>query len=184
MQAPASTESEAKPFRLEIIEARHDVSHFDCGNANLNVFLQHRALAETRHDLSRTYLLVAPKEPTDRRVAGYFALQADSKTLHHPVRDCETSLAFVELTFLARDSRWSGQGIGSLLLIESLRIAAETADLVGVSGLHLQPTREGARLYRNFGFEAASELPGRFWMPMAQIRRLLNEEGATEPAPE
>ncbi|MCA1860133.1 N-acetyltransferase [Janthinobacterium sp. HSC-3S05] len=60
------------PIRIVSLETIHEVSDFDCGNTELNVFLQVIARQHQRKLISRTNVLINDDAPTE--VMGFYTL--------------------------------------------------------------------------------------------------------------
>ncbi|MCX6379531.1 MAG: hypothetical protein NT023_08655 [Armatimonadetes bacterium] len=150
----------------------HNVSSFDCQNTYLNGFLQGKALREATRDLSLTFVLM-DEAVSSTSVIGYFTLRSDS---YYPDDNSEVDIVpVVELVALARDRTRYKQGIGDFLLIEALRNVKLVADLIGIAGLHLAPTREGRRLYYRYNFaeHPLSYRTDLLFLPISTIREII-----------
>jgi predicted N-acetyltransferase YhbS len=98
------------------LEARHDVSAFDCGVPALNTFLKKLALQNQRSQAARTY--VATRGET---VVGYYTLAAASvRREESPARVAKGLAAHpvpvILLARLAVDAAEKGKGPGAGLL--------------------------------------------------------------------
>jgi hypothetical protein len=162
----------ARSYSVELLNGRHDISNFACGNSFLDAYLIGGALEDQRADNARTYVLLDTAEHPEVQVSGYFTLKAES----YYVNPGKT-VPVVELAYLARHirKRSTKPRIGPLLLIQAFRIAAAASDLIGISGMQLAATMEGRRLYEEFSFGIHHY--GESWMfrSMAEIRQLLGE---------
>ncbi|MBX9868429.1 MAG: N-acetyltransferase, partial [Burkholderiaceae bacterium] len=59
-------------IRVIPLEAVHDVKEFNCGNQDLNIFLQETAGQHQRKLISKTYVLVDDEASTE--VMGFYTL--------------------------------------------------------------------------------------------------------------
>lgn len=96
--------------RIEKLQSRHAVDAFDCGNQDLNRFLQQYALPNQGSGASTTYVGLA-----DHTVIGFYSLavgsveydQASERVskglAHHPI-------PVMLLARLAVDQHWHNQG--------------------------------------------------------------------------
>lgn len=160
--------------RLALLESDHDLTGFDCGHAQLNVWLVKHALASQRADLARTYVVF--EGPA---LAGYVSLATGSiRREDAPWRHARGMpahpLPTILIARLAVATDHQGRGLGSRLLAEALRRAvaasdAATARLVVVDAID----DRAAAFYRRRGFVDAPENPGRLFRKMADIRRAL-----------
>jgi GNAT superfamily N-acetyltransferase len=170
-------------FRLERLEARHDLDPFDSGSRSLDFWLKQHAFAAQQMDSARTFLLV------DREVdvIGYFSLtmgsmlRADAPT--KLVRGMPSyPVGIVLLARLAIDRKYQGSGLGGLLLAESLRKAvaageAAAARLVVVDAID----ESAARFYARYGFVALPEHPLRLYRRMKDVRASIEPPPARSP---
>ena len=143
-------------------------------------YLQQDALEEQKSDLARIYVAIDSEK--DDRPIGYFSLSATGyyiPALTDVVRS-ETFLYPAFLAFLAHNSAWRGRGLGDFLLIEALKHAAEAAEHIGLPGLLLQTTKEGAALYERFGFVWIDRADSYLYLPMKDVRAIIFPSGRNE----
>ena len=151
------------PYRIEKLDASHEVDGFDCGREELNRFLIRFALTNQRSGSAQTYLAFSGDE-----VVGYYSLAAGevayadaperlSKGLpRHPV-------PIMLLARLAVSTAWQGKGLGSGLLKDAMRRTLQAADIAGIRALAVQAKDEGARsFYEYFGFVPSPTDPMHF----------------------
>lgn len=131
---------------LALFTGEHDLSEFDCGNEELNAWLQRHALASHKADLARTYLAL-----DDATVAGYVSLTTGS------VRPADAPKR------LARGM--PRYPIGTIL------IAAAVARLVVVDAID----DHAVGFYRRWGFTDTPDNPRRLYRTMSDVRASLLE---------
>jgi len=154
----------------------HDVSLFDCQNTYLNYYLKEKALEETTHDLSRTFVLLDRITSSKPALVGYFTLRADSYYFSTGGSQDQTIIPVVELIALARHISRRGEGIGDYLLIEALRNVVEAAEHIGIAGIHLSYTAEGKTLYERYNFgQHPSYGAHLLFLPITHIRQIVSE---------
>ena len=105
-----------------------------------------KALVNTKRDYERTFLCIVEDAPVSEAVTGYFSLRASTYSFGYTV------VPVVEIFALARHVEHKGQDWGNVLLSEALAKIAEASERIGVTGVQLNPTDQGIRLYREFGF--------------------------------
>src|SRR5438128_1892829 len=142
----AAIETPNPRFVLEHLSPRHILADFKSGSAFLDWYLANLAKTEEETDMGRTYVLIDHDLPDS--VAGYFTLKAESYYIPG-----SPNVPVVELAYLARDVRYTGQEIGQLLLMQAFRIVNSVSAEIGVTGIQLSPTEQGRRLYERFGFK-------------------------------
>jgi len=165
-------------MRLERLEVHHKVSDFDCGNDELNGWLQRHALAAQRMDSARTFVLVQRG-----RIIGYFSLTMGSVLR----RDAPARLVrgmpgypvgMVLLARLAVDRGHQGRGVGGALLAEALRKAVAAGDAAAARLVVVDAIDDtAARFYERHGFLRIPEHSLRLYRGMKDIVRSLEESG-------
>lgn len=165
---------------LHPLAARHDLSQFQCENAALAHYLRRDALKEQESNQARVYVAVDTSD--DDRLVGYFSLSATGFYIPALANDTasETFLYPVLLAFLARDSAWRGRGLGDFLLVEALKQAAEAAERIGLPGILLRTTKQGAALYERFGFVWIDRSDNYLYLPMGDVRTVAQSSGKSD----
>ncbi len=159
------------PFPLD---ARHDLSAFDCNVPALNNYLKKFALQNQRSQSARTYVATR-----GQRVVGYYTLAAASARREEtPVRVAKGLAAHpvpvILLARLAVDAREKGQGLGAGLLKDALVRAVQAADIVGCRAVMVHAKDDGAKsFYERFGFERSPTDPFRLFLLMKDIKASL-----------
>ena len=139
---------------IEKLRREHDLSSFECGNANLMAWLRKFAWLNQQADSAKTYVALR-----GRRIAGYYALTAGSVHKDEIPERIAKGLAnhpvgVVLLARLAVDQSEQGKGLGKALLVDALRRIEEAADIVGVRAVLVHAIDEAARkFYEYFEFE-------------------------------
>lgn len=144
-------------LRLEGLVAHHPVAAFACGDASIDEYLRHHALAEQAAGLSRVTVAV---DAADGTVVGYYTLSPLG------IRLDEALLRAVGLEVVpypmvggyllgrlgvARDR--AGQGIGAALVAVALDAATQASVEAGGVFLAVDPKDEGvAAWYARLGF--------------------------------
>jgi GNAT superfamily N-acetyltransferase len=136
------------------LEARHDLSAFDCGAPALNEYLQKHAFQNHQNQSARTYVATRGE-----RVVGYYTLAAGSVGREETTARVAKGLArhpvpIILLARLAVDREEQGQGLGAALLKDALLRAAQAAELIGCRAVLVHAKDEAAQaFYRRYGFE-------------------------------
>jgi predicted N-acetyltransferase YhbS len=160
--------------RLERLDAHHNLSAFDSGNAELDAWLRRHALAAQQMDSARTFVVTR-----NERVVGHFSLTMGSVLrAEAPARLVRGLPAYpvgmVLLARLAVDRGEQGKGTGALLLSEALRKAVTAGEAAAARLVVVDATDDDAvRFYERFGFVAAPEHPRRLYRRMKDIRASL-----------
>lgn len=131
----------------EPLGPQHQLERFDCGNAALNRWLQQRAMANERQGVSRT-VVICLDGGSD--VIAYACLSAGAIVLAEVPgalrRNMPDPLPVVVLGRLAVDLRQQGQGLGSALVADAMRLVGARALLVHAID------EQAAAFYRSLGF--------------------------------
>ena len=159
--------------RIERLSRRHHREGFDCGNPELNDYLRHTARQHIDKGLSRTdvlvdevlgYVTVCPAEIITDSLPSQYGKKYPAKAYG------------VKLARMAIAQSRQRQGLGALMMIHAMRKAFQVADSTGIIGLFVDAKDEAAsRYYRRFGFIGLPDSPHQRFMPLATLRRVLNE---------
>ena len=146
----------------------HDRARFDCGNDELNRWLQRVARQHQDKGLSRTFVIADTSQP--EQIRAYCALTLTELENRHLPREWAKKLPRripgVRLGRLAVDRACQGQGLGELLLMDALTRAARIHREAGGIGLFVDAIdQQAAGYYRQFGFVALPENPLLLFFP-------------------
>jgi predicted N-acetyltransferase YhbS len=156
------------------LEARHNLSAFDCGVPALNNYLKKFALQSQRSQSARTYVATRGE-----CVVGYYTLAAASARREEtPARVAKGLAAHpVPVLLLARlavDASEKGKGLGTGLLKDALLRAVQAADIVGCRAVMVHAKDEAANaFYQRFGFEPSPTDPFRLFLLMKDVKASL-----------
>ena len=167
----------------EALTAEHILTDFDCGNSELNSWLQDHALPMQRRDYSRVFVLCLL---SDSHVLGYFSLSAASMMRQEfSVTDQRKELRetpVILLGKLAVDLRVQGQGLATALLVQALDRAANVSISVGARYIAVDPIDDWARaLYTRYGFSQGSG--ERMYMRIKDMFATVAAASRREPQP-
>ncbi len=156
------------------LEARHDLSAFDCGVPALNNYLKKFALQNQRSQSARTYV-----STRGECVVGYYTLAAAAARREETPARVAKGLAahpvpVILLARLAVDGSEKGKGLGTGLLKDALLRAIQAADIVGCRAVMVHAKDEVAKaFYQRFGFEPSPTDPFRLFLLMKDIKASL-----------
>lgn len=157
----------------ELLDAR---SGFDCGTPALNKYLTDTASQHEARNVTRTCC-----GERDGALAGYYSLTNASVDVSTLPPDTINKyklpthlLPVVRLARLAVDSRFQGQGLGQILLVDTMARVIRVAELSGCIGLTVDAKDDkAAGFYEGFGFRRAPESGLLLFMPLPEIQELL-----------
>ena len=144
--------TENKP-RIEKLDRLHDLDYFDCGQENLNNYLQRYALINHKGDAAKTYVGIA-----NEKIIGYYTLVVSHVVYDDAPKRLSKGLSrnpvpVMLLARLAIDLEWQGKGVGSGLLRDAMQRTLQVADIVGVRSflVHAKDAKAKA-FYEHFDF--------------------------------
>jgi GNAT superfamily N-acetyltransferase len=162
-------------LRPEPLTDRHRLDLFRCEEPELTEWLRRYARLSQASGSARVYVTARREDPDI--VVGYYALAAAS------VAPSEATLRAVKgqprqrpvpailLARLARDERFTRQGLGASLLQDALLRTIEAAELVGARVLLVHAKHERAKnFYLKYGFEESPTDPLHLLMLLKDVR--------------
>lgn len=173
---------------VEPLGRHHDRAAFSCDEPSLTDYLRTRARQDVERDLTSCWVLCAPG---GAEVIGYYTLTATAIDVSSlPPELAKKSgryraVGAVLLGRLAVDARYARQGVGSHLLLNSLRrVLRTTRSGIGIKAVVVDALHEGAAgFYEKFGFqriegEQGNENPIRLVLSLKTVREIFPDEGA------
>jgi GNAT superfamily N-acetyltransferase len=159
----------------EHLSAAHDVSTFDSGVPELDIWLKRRALQNEASGASRTYVISSAG-----RVIGYYALATGAVAQHRATgkvrRNMPEPIPVMVLGRLAVDRGHQGQGLGAALLRDALLRTLNVASIAGIRAVLLHAISDDARrFYERAGFSAAPVDPMTMMMTLADVERAIRD---------
>lgn len=158
-----------------LLDAR---SGFDCGTPALNQYLAQKAAQHEARNITRTCCAAR-----DGALAGYYSLtnatvdvSALSLEVINQYKLPTHLLPVVRLARLAVDSRFRGQGLGQVLLVDAMEKVVRVAELSGCIGLIVDAKDDrAAGFYLDFGFRQAPENGLLLFLPLPEIQKLFQD---------
>lgn len=160
--------------RIEKLQREHDLEAFDCGQQELNRFLQKYALPNQYSDGAQTYVGLV-----DTLVVGYHSLATGSVEQERaPARVkkglASHSISILLLARLAVDRQWQGQGIGADLLKDAMRRTVTAADIAGIRALVVHAKDNVAKgFYQHFDFIPSPTDPLHLFILLKDLRKIV-----------
>ena len=157
----------------------HDRAGFDCGEAPLNRYLREQASQEIKRKVAGCWVLVSLSKPD--RVLGYYTLSSEAVDMKE-LGDADAQVAkklpryprlgAVLLGRLAVDKTAQKQGLGELLLFDSMHRAVSTQ--IPAVFMITDPKDENAgKFYAKYGFRSLN--PARLFITTQQIELILGK---------
>lgn len=155
----------------------HDRAAFSCGQERLDRYLREQAAQDVKKRVAAVFVAARPGK---RDVLGYYTLAQASIALDDLPAATKKRLPKypnVPVTLLGRLAVRRGSqgiGLGTWLLGDAARRAAQAAADVASAGIIVEPIDDAAaEFYQRFGFEAISDSPARMFLPMGTITKAL-----------
>lgn len=145
------------------IARHHNREAFDCGEVDLNVYLQRYARQNHETGVSRAFVLASPDEPS--KILGYYTLSPASIEFDKVPESARHRLPRYELPVfrlgrLAVDVSMQGQGLGrDLFLAAGHRCITAASEVGGVAMLIDAKNERVAAWYHRFGAVSVPEHP-------------------------
>jgi len=166
----------AQPERLrapERLAADHDVSSFDCGEAELNEWLRRRALKNEEEGASRTYVVCV-----GQRVVGFYSLAngavGRAETTGKVRRNMPEPVPVMLIGRLAVDHSHHGQGIGRGMLRDAILRTVQAAGIAGIRAILIHAkSPEAKAFYEGLGFAPSPVDPMALMITVADAQRSL-----------
>jgi len=165
----------------EPITKSHDRASFDCGDTQMNEFLQRFARQSHEQNAAKTFSAVDNAIPN--RILGFYTI-APSSVAHETVPAPMTrglarhDVPGFKLARLATDRAMAGQGLGGQLLaaaaLRCLRLAGEGGGILLIIDAK---SERAANWYASFGAEPLQEKPLTLVMPLATFAPDLRAKG-------
>jgi GNAT superfamily N-acetyltransferase len=147
------------------------VESFDCGQSELNQFLQRFAIVNQKFNSAQTYVSC-----NSGSVAGFYSLAVGSVEFSKAALRVTKGIAqhpvpVMILARLAVDLQYQGAGLGKALLKDALLRTAQAADIAGIRALLVHAKDEPARQwYLNWEFEPSPSDPFHLFVLMKDLK--------------
>lgn len=171
----------AKEF-VELDKATHDRASFDCGEIELNTFIQTQAAKHMEVGVSRTMLLPASVPLPDGKypICAFYTIAPSSisrETLPEALAKKlpRYPVPIFLLAQLAVHSEYHGKGLGKITLIKALEYLWEVNAHIKAYAVVVDCLNNDAKqFYLKYGFEVLCEYNGRvrMFIPMKTIAQL------------
>jgi GNAT superfamily N-acetyltransferase len=153
------------------IAKQHDRAGFDCGDFDLNLYLQR--YARQNHDSGGAKCFVAAPSDAPARILGFYTLSPASIEYSRAPALARRGLARYDVPVfrlgrLAVDRRVHGRGLGGALLLRAADRCLRVAQDVGGVALLIDAKNErAASWYESYGALALADAPLSLVLPLA-----------------
>ena len=158
------------PFRIALLDSRHDRSTFSSGSAPLDRYLRAQVNQDVRRRIAACFVALTDED----RIAGYYTLASASLLLTDlPPATVKKlprypTVPTVRMGRLAVDRSFKGMGLGAALLVNALERAARS-EIASYALMVDAKDEEAAAFYRHHGFLALPEAPRTLFLPLATV---------------
>jgi ribosomal protein S18 acetylase RimI-like enzyme len=175
------------PMNVRIVglNRQHDRSVFDCGESELNGYLQRLARQQAQRDFSRTYVAELPAEHAESaesgvsgvRIGGFYSISSgsiDFMNLPPALKLPRYPVPVARMGRLAVDARQQGHGVGGALMAHAMHLVASLAEQIGLYALVVNAKHEAAAAYYlRYGFQRFADQHLSLFLTTDVIRKAL-----------
>ncbi|WP_027052202.1 hypothetical protein [Mesorhizobium erdmanii] len=167
----------ATTWREEPIGKQHDRVAFDCGDADLNTYLQRFARQNHESGGAKTFVAVTAQDPS--HILGFYCLSPASIDFARTPAIARRGLGRYDVPVyrlgrLAVDRTIQGRGLGGgLLLAAGKRCMAVAEEVGGVALLIDAKGEQAASWYEGYGAVRLDDAPLSLVLPFAAIARAI-----------
>ena len=168
-------------WREEPIGRHHDRKNFDCGEHDLNDYLERYARQNHESGGTKTFVAVPPAEPT--RVLGFYSISPGALEFSRVLAKLTKKLGRYDVPVfrlgrLAIDRSLQGQGLGGDLLLAAGERALAVSAAVGGIALAIDAKDEkAAKWYERFGALSLLDDPLKLILPLGVIAAAIATAG-------
>lgn len=163
--------------RIALLDARHRLDAFDCGNDVLNDFLRRQAGQQQRRGFGKTYVALV-EGGID--VMGFVTVsvgQVAAQALPSHLKLPRYPAPMLRIGRLAVDKREQGKGIGQDLLAFALHLALEFAQRVGLYAVVVDAKdAQAAAFYRRLHFEPTLDDGLCLFLPLSRLAKTCDDK--------
>lgn len=163
-------------WREEAISKSHSKNEFNCGNNELNSFLQRYARQSHEKNTAKTYLAI---DNESNKIIGFYTITLTSLSVEKLPQNYTRKFGYhpIPLFTLARlavDKSVQGKGFGGQLLLKAAqRCMPVSEQVVGIGLLIDAKDTSVESWYQSFGAMPLLDQPLTLVLPFAQIKMLL-----------
>ena len=161
--------------KIDLLNSSLNKKDFNCGKEMLDNYLHTQASQDVKRKLCVVFALFE-----DTTIKGYYTLSNASipaelmpEAIKKKMPGSYKALPVTLLGRLAVDTKFKGQGLGGILLLDALKRSFTIAgESIGSIGIVVDPLDEDAVVfYQKFGFILLPD-SGKMFLPMADIAQL------------
>lgn len=169
---------ESADFSIEPLESHHNRAAFNCGNEQLDRYLNDLATQDKKRNIAIPYVILDIKR---QKIIGYYTLSMSSINLEHLPRSIAKKLpkypivGVILIGRLAVDSDYRGYGWGKLLMMDALSRSLGVSRTTGCFAVVVDAfDDEAVRFYQRFEFQTFPDQPYKLFRTMSNIAQSFN----------
>jgi ribosomal protein S18 acetylase RimI-like enzyme len=161
-------------LKIETLNKNHDRTEFDCGNDELNKYLQRIARQHLDKGMSRTFVLIDYNNPS--KILGYYTLAACEINVEKMPRKFSkkypSRVPAAKLARLAVSRNKQRQGFGRHMMVNAIERIILVSKNLGIIGFFVDAKNTKAKgYYEQFGFISLPDNPLELFLPIATLQR-------------
>lgn len=162
-------------WSVGLLQRRHVRDAFDCGEPELNDFIQRYARQNQDENVGRTWVLTRDDDP---KVFGFYALTVATVAREQFAADEMKRLPrypvpVAHLGRLAVDESAKGQRLGEHLLMHALEQVHRVSQVIGIYAVEVRAKNAKAkRFYERYGFISLRDEPLHLYLSIKKIEAL------------
>jgi|SRR3989338_2917019 len=144
-----------KDVKIEKLSAIHNTDPFDCGDPDINDFLQNDALKYQQENLAVSFIFIYNEE-----IIGFFCCSGDSIRLKISEKKKDElgekeipEFPAIKIGRLGRDINFKEQKLGEKILKWALGYARDISNRLGIRYMTLDSYPGKVEMYERFGFK-------------------------------
>jgi GNAT superfamily N-acetyltransferase len=177
-----ATDALKAKWQVEALSKEHQRQDFNCGDLELNGYLQRYVHQDSKRSLTRAFVLIQTDvhgtRPKDPATKGYYTLSATHiQREKFPTEQAKKlpryPIPAVLLGRLAVDHQLQGKGLGAFLLVDALKRVARASATIGVYAVMVDASSDrAAQYYQDFGFLTLKDQPRTLFLPMDTVLQI------------
>ena len=161
-------------LKIETLKKNHDRAGFDCGNDELNRYLQRTARQHLDKGMSRTFVVIDDLIPS--KILGYYTLAACEIHVEKMPRKYSkkypSKAPAAKLARLAVSKNKQRQGFGRHMMINAIERILLVSKNLGIICFFVDAKNAKAKgYYEQFGFIPLPDNPLELFLPIATLQR-------------
>ena len=158
-------------IKFKKLTRRHNRKKFDCGEQNLNRYIQRFARQNVKNNLGETYVLTNNAQD----IFGFYTISTaslDFDAFPENKRLPKYAIPSALIGRLAVDQKYKGRGYGKLLLVDALKRILKVSDEIGIHGITVDAKDDNARkFYEHFGFEELLDEKNHLYLSIEKVKK-------------